>query len=291
MAQELQQYGVPVVTACRRLAVARSSVYYRPRPVAVPVWLAPMQALAQQHPAWGYRKVLHELRQAGHVINAKRFHRYWRGHGLGQPPLRSHRRFRRPSRPFEAVVPHRAGDVWTMDFIQDRMTTGRAFRILNVLDVYSRRALEPLVDVSLPGTAVAAHLAVLFRREGVPTVIRRDGGPEFRSQAVQRVLAQWRVKQEEIPPGQPFDNGHVESFHRTLRRECLSRELFADIVEARMTVRLWTLGYNEQRPHMALDYRTPAAVWKESIFQPQDPNIPRVQIAGADLGRPNTSSV
>jgi putative transposase len=291
MVHEMQQQGVPLTRACQRLEVARSTAYYRARPRAAEPWAARMVELAQAHPACGYRKILHLLHQEGWSINHKRFYRRWRDGGLAQRPPRSGRRHRRPTQPFDPAIPQRAGEVWAMDFIQDRLTTGRTFRILNVLDLYSRRALEPLVDISLTGPAVRDHLRRLFQREGAPAVLRRDDGQELRSRAVQQLLSEWRVDDEGIPQGQPYDNGHMESFHSSQRRECLERELFDDIVEARLTVCLRTLRYNETRPHMALAYRTPQEVWMESKRQEKNTHVSPVQLEGAGPGRPNIASV
>jgi transposase InsO family protein len=287
----MRQQGVSMVRACQRWELARSTAYYRPRPVAAAPWEARLAELAQAHPAYGYRKVLHLLRREGWTVNAKSCYRRWRDRGLAQRPPRSGRRHHRPAQPFDPVIPQRAGHVWALDFIHDRLTSGRPFRILNVLDLFSRRALEPLVDVSLPGTAVRDHLRRLFQREGPPAVLRRDDGPELGSRAVQLLLAQWHVADELIPPGQPYDNGHMESFHSSQRRECLDRELFDDIGDARMVVCLWTLRYNEERPHQALAYRTPQEVWNESKGSDGNTHILPVQLEGAGPGRPNISSV
>ena len=189
------------------------------------------------------------------------------------------------------MIPRRAGQVWALDSTHDRLTSGRTFRVLNVLDLFSRRALEPLVDVSLPGPAVRDHLHRLFRREGAPAVLRRDDGSELGSRAVQLLLAQWHVADERIPPGQRYDNGHMKSFHSSLRRECLERELFDHLGDARMVICLWSLRYNEERPNQALAYRTPQEVWDESRSSDSDTHISPVQLEGTGPGRPNISSV
>jgi len=95
-------------------------------------------------------------------------------------------------------------------------------------------------------------------------MLRRDDGPEFRSRDFQAVLRKWRIREEVIPPGQPYDNGHMESFHGTMREEVLNREEFDTLEEARARIEAWIEEYNKGRPHSALKYRTPMEIWNES---------------------------
>jgi putative transposase len=222
-----------------------------------------IQALARERAAWGYRKVHRCLRQEGWPVNHKRFYRIWHTQGLAQPKIRSRRRFMRPTQPFAPFIPTAPGQLWTIDFLADRLDSGRPFRIFNCLDVFSRRGFDPLVDFSLPGSRVVEHLEYLFRRFAPPRIIRRDGGPEFLSRTYQTMLKQWNIQDEPIPPGQPFHNGHIESYHRSMRRECLQREIFSDIVEARMVISFWVGHYNIKRPHLSKNMRTPLDIWNE----------------------------
>jgi putative transposase len=153
--------------------------------------------------------------------------------------------------------------VWAGDFLHDRITSGRGFRIFNVLDVFTRRGFEPPVEYSLPGRTIASYLDSLCRQYGPPRVFRRDDGPEFRSWEFQKVIRKWRIREEVIPPGQPFNNGHIESYQGTMRDELLDREEFETLQDARQKIHEWVRSYNTQRSHSALGYRTPMEVWDE----------------------------
>ena len=151
-----------------------------------------------------------------------------------------------------------------MDFIHDRLTSGKAFRIFNILDLFSRRAFKPILDFSLPGARIAEHFESLCQKYGPPEILRRDDGPEFRSREFQKVLRKWRIREEVIPPGQPYDNGHMESFQGTMREEVLDREEFDTLEEAKSRIENWIEEYNRKRPHSALNYRTPMEIWTEN---------------------------
>ena len=138
--------------------------------------------------------------------------------------------------PTEAQAP---GQVWAVDFIEDKLVSGRRLRILNVLDLCSRYALDSLMEHSLTGELAARHLERLFLSHGAPRVLRRDQGPEFESRVFQKLLRTWRIKDEPVPKGQPFDNGHVESFNGSLRDELLDAELFHSLGEAQTKVATW----------------------------------------------------
>jgi putative transposase len=161
----------------------------------------------------------------------------------------------------------RPGQVWAVDFIEDRLVSGRRLRILNVLDLCSRYALGSVVEHSLTGELAARHLERLFLSHGAPRVLRRDQGPEFESRVFQKLLRTWRVQDEPVPKGQPFDNGHVESFHGSLRDELLDAELFHSLGEAQAKVENWLNWYNSERPHQSLGYRTPREVWEAAAPQ------------------------
>ncbi|MDO9071503.1 MAG: integrase core domain-containing protein, partial [Deltaproteobacteria bacterium] len=153
------------------------------------------------------------------------------------------------------------GQVWVVDFVEDKLVSGRKLRILNVLDIFSRYALGSLVEHSITGALAARHLEALFLRYGAPQVLRRDHGPEFESRVFKKGLMASRVKDEPVPKAQPYDNGHLESFNGSLRNELLDAELFYALGEARAKVESWLHWYNGERPHQSLGYQTPLEVW------------------------------
>ena len=181
------------------------------------------------------KKITVLLKREGLKVNHKRVYRIWKEEGFNRYSLfKSRKRYKKKEKIFNPTPATYAGEIWAMDFIHDSLENGRAFRVFNVIDVYSRRAFEPMIDFSLSGKRVAEHLEELFKRYGAPRVIRRDDGPEFKSKHFQAIMIRWNIEQEVIPPGQPFNNGHIESFNRLMRRECLNREIFIDIMEARL---------------------------------------------------------
>jgi transposase InsO family protein len=157
----------------------------------------------------------------------------------------------------------RPNSVWTYDFVHDRLADKTNLKLLCVLDEHTRECLAIEVARSMSSMTVIQTLARLMRLHGKPTFIRSDQGAEFTAGAVMRWLRDQNVGPVFIAPGKPWQNGYVESFNGKLRDECLSREWFRDLREARVLIERWRLFYNERRAHSALGYRTPAAARKQ----------------------------
>jgi len=257
-----EHFNVPLKVLCKRFGIARASVYRNGKDKDSEL-KERIIAIASKHTSWGYRMILAELRKQGFKVNHKKLYRLYRSLRLQKPPVISRKKHAKVTQPFEATLPEFPCHVWAVDFLHDRLTTGRAFRIFNVLDVFSRRGFEPLVEYCLPGKYIAEYLDSLFRLYGSPRVIRRDDGPEFRSFEFQRVIKRWRIREEVIPPGQPFNNGHIESYQGTMRDELLQREEFETLKEAQQKIKDWVRRYNTERPHSSLGYKTPQEVWDE----------------------------
>jgi len=149
-------------------------------------------------------------------------------------------------------------DRWSMDFMSDRLADGRAFRILTIVDQFSRECplLEP--GLSLTGRRVVECLDRLACGRGLPNAITIDNGSEFCSRALDAWAYRRGVKLDFIRPGKPVENGYVESFNGKLRDECLNTELFFSLEDARQKLEHWRKDYNEQRPHSALGGMPPA---------------------------------
>jgi transposase InsO family protein len=199
------------------------------------------------------------LQHEGWHVNHKRVERIWRCEGL-KVPAKQPKRSRlwlndgscirlRPQYPYH---------VWSYDFMQDRTHNGQAFRILTVIDEYTRECLAVRVKRQLNHEDVLACLADLFRSRGVPVHLRSDNGSEFTAQPVREWLARLGVKTLFIEPGSPWENGYVESFNGKMRDELLDREIFYSVKEAQVLIELWRKEYNHIRPHSALAYRPPA---------------------------------
>lgn len=148
--------------------------------------------------------------------------------------------------------------VWSYDFVFARTSDGRLFKILTVIDEYTRESLAIEVERRLNSEDVLARLEELFVLRGVPDYIRSDNGPEFTAQVVREWLTHVGVKTLFIEPGSPWENGYNESFNGKLRDELLNGEIFDTMIEAKVLTESWRKEYNTFRPHSSLGYRPPA---------------------------------
>ena len=148
--------------------------------------------------------------------------------------------------------------VWSYDFMVDRTTDGRAFRMLTIIDEYTRECLANLVDRHISSQDVIDKLFELFIFRAIPDYIRSDNGPEFTAKTIRSWLNRMEVKTLFIEPGSPWENGYIESFNGKLRDELLNREVFTTLTEAKVLIEKWRQDYNTVRPHSALRYRPPA---------------------------------
>jgi transposase InsO family protein len=140
----------------------------------------------------------------------------------------------------------------------DRTANGRPFKILNVIDEYTRECLATLIARKIGNQDVIDLLFELFILRGIPGHIRSDNGPEFTAQAIRKWLSRLGVKTLYIEPGSPWENGYIESFNGKLRDELLNREIFMTLGEAKVLIEQWRREYNQLRPHSSLGYRPPA---------------------------------
>lgn len=259
LVDELRGQGLSERAACRAVGLGRSSYRYRQQPRGDRQHLtAQVVALAGRHRRYGYRRIGALLQRDGVLVNHKRLWAIWREQGLSLPRRRPKRRRGTPvaDRPTSAT---RRNHVWTYDFLFDRTERGQLLKLLAVLDEYTRECHLIRVGRRLDSRAVLASLAALFARHGAPAYLRSDNGGEF----IAAHLATWLARQGSttvhIEPGHPWENGFVESFNGKLRDECLNEEVLWHERHAQIVVEQWRRHYNEERPHSALGYRTPAA--------------------------------
>lgn len=151
-----------------------------------------------------------------------------------------------------------ANHVWSWDFVEDQTENGTRFRVLTLIDEHTRECLAMHVDWSIRAVDVIRVVETAFARYGVPEHLRSDNGPEFIAYAIQDWLREKNVKTIYITPGSPWENAYIESFHDKLRDECLNREIFGSLLEARVVIEQWRLEYNAVRPHSSLGYQTPS---------------------------------
>ena len=215
--------------------------------------------LARQYGRYGYRKIAALLRDAGWLVNDKRVERIWRREGLKVPNKQPKRgRLWLADGSCLRLRPQHKNHVWSYDFIEDRTHDGRRYRMLNVIDEFTRECLAIRIDRKLNGADIIDVLSDLFILRGVPGHIRSDNGPEFLAKAVQDWIAAVGASTAYIAPGSPWENGYVESFNARLRDELLDGEIFYTLKEAQIVIESWRRHYNAVRPHASLGYRPPA---------------------------------
>lgn len=247
--------------ACKALGCARSTHRYKPRTSDEAERLVKrVLELAARHPRYGYRRITALLRREGWRVNKKRVHRIWRHEGL-KVAVKQRKR-RRLGTAENACHRHRAErprHVWSYDFVMDQTEDGRRLKMLPVVDEYTRECLTVEVERRFTAQDVVRTLDRLFKERGVPEFIRSDNGPEFVASAVKQWLSASGVSTLYIEPASPWENAYSESFNSRLRDELLDREVFTSLLEAKALAADYVSGYNNERPHSALGYDTPAA--------------------------------
>ena len=215
-------------------------------------------ALATRYGRYGYRRITAMLRQEGWQVNHKRVERIWRREGLKVPKKQPKRgRLWLNDGSCIRLRPEYEDHVWSYDFMTARTADGRALRILNIIDEYTRQCLATLVKRRITSEDVIDQLFNLLIFRAVPEHIRSDNGPEFTAQAIRRWLNRLGVKTLFIEPGSPWENGYIESFNGKLRDELLNRETSYTLIEAKVLIEQWRKEYNQVRPHSSLNYRPP----------------------------------
>ena len=214
-----------------------------------------LRELAAVRVRFGYRRLTVLLRREGWRVNAKRIYRLYGQEGLA---VRTKPRKRLASRsrvPLPAAT--EANERWSMDFVSTRLSDGRWFRTLTVIDLYTRECLALCADRSLTGLKVAEALNRVLRQRPAPQSITVDNGTEFVSRAMDTWAYAHEIKLEFIRPGKPVENAFIESFNGRLRDECLNSHMFLSVADAQHQLEAWRDDYNRVRPHSSLQDRTP----------------------------------
>lgn len=217
-----------------------------------------MIRLASKYGRYGYKRITALLRQDGWHVNHKRVARIWREEGL-KVPSRQPKRSRLWLNDGSCVRlrPEYPNHVWSYDFVAERTHDNRSFRILTLIDEYSKESLALEPKRRFTSMDVIEVLSDLFVTWGLPQYIRSDNGPEFTSKAIQKWLTNLQVGPLFIEPGSPWENGYNESFNGKLRDELLNGEIFYTLQEAKIMLERWRVHYNTKRPHTSLGYRPP----------------------------------
>lgn len=263
--------GLSVQRACRLVQIHRSTFRYAAHPADDMALVRHIQALAEQHPRYGYRRISVLVNRTAKV-NQKRVRRLWRLHRLQVRRLvRKRPRQPTPERLQAAYVGH----IWAYDFVEDALADGTTLRILTVMDEFTREGLALDVAMTTSAERVIGVLTALVAQHGAPAYLRSDNGAEFVAIAVRTWLAQCGVQTLYIEPGKPWQNGKEERFNGTVRDECLNLHVFTSLAEACVRLSAFRHHYNTQRPHSRIGYLTPLAfkdAWLETQAKMDNPH-------------------
>ena len=254
------RFGASERRACKLLSQPRATQRYLPaeRDDEKPL-VRRIIELASMFGRYGYRMIHGLLRLEGWWVNHKRVERIWRQEGLKVPKKQPKRgRLWLNDGSCVRLRAERKDHVWSYDFVQARTHDGRSFRMLTLIDEFTRECLAIDVARKLNHDDVLERLAWLMATRGVPDYIRSDNGSEFTAHAVRDWLKRVGAKTLYITPGSPWENGYIESFNGKLANELLERELFDTLHEAKVLIERWRVHYNTVRPHSSLGYRPPA---------------------------------
>jgi len=214
-----------------------------------------MKELAEKRRRFGCERLHLILKREGLVVNHKRTERIYREERL---KLRIRRRKKLASQGrIEISKAERPNELWAMDFMQDALYDGRRFRVLTIIDTYTKESLKIAVDTSIRGERVVEILNRIAALRGLPENIIVDNGPEFLSNALDAWAYERGVKLHFTRPGKPVDNAYIESFNSRFRDECLNQHWFMSLSQARKVIEEWRNDYNLERPHTSLKGLTP----------------------------------
>lgn len=252
------------LTERRGLAVvgmSASSLRYEPRPDRNVALRARIVAIAQRYRRYGVGMIHLKLRQAGELVNYKRVERLYR---LEKLHIRRRRRKKIPVSDRQPLIrPGRANEVWSMDFVFDRIGSGRTLKILVITDDATHESVAVVPEHTIGGDHLTRILDGICSRRGKPAVIRTDNGPEFTGRAMLTWAHRHGIALRLIEPGKPNQNAYVESFNGRFRDECLNEHWFTSLAHARAVIEAWRREYNEERPKGSLGGLTPTEFAKQ----------------------------
>jgi len=260
---------------CHVLGVARSTLRYEAISRNEDELRLALIRLAKQYGRYGYRKIGELLRAEGWFINHKKVERIWREEGLQLP--HRHQRRKRLYHHDASIIrlrPRCPNHIWSVDFVHDKLSNGRSYKMLTVLDEYTREALCVAVSTRMGSAEILEVLYPLLLQRGKPKYLRSDNGPEFSAAPFREWLVRVGITPIQIYPGSPWENGYNERFNGTLRQEVLNAEWFATTTQAQIVINQWLRQYNHVRPHHALGMRPPVP---ETILE-------KSKITGTDIG-------
>lgn len=241
--------------ACAVLNVDRSSVRYVSRRGDDAELRGRIRDIAVERRRFGYRRIHVLLARQGVRVNQKKVRRLYAEEKLQVKRRGGRKRALGTRRPI--AVPDGPNQRWSLDFVSDAFTDQRRFRILAVVDDFTRECLALVPDTSLSGLRVARELDTIAARRGRPASVVSDNGTELTSMAILRWSEERKVDWHYIAPGKPQQNAFAESFIGRLRDECLNETLFSSLPNAKAVLTAWRNDYNRHRPHSALGNASP----------------------------------
>ena len=251
-----ERFKVSVRRSCGLALLQRSTWYARSRARDQSALRQRIRDIAMSRPRFGYRRVLVMLLREGWDVGEKRVYRLYKLEGL-QLRMKFKRRKRIALLRGKPQTPTGPNQHWSMDFVHDQMLDGRAFRILTVIDQWSRESVCLEANFRQNGRYVGQTLDRTALLRGWPKAITVDNGTEFTSRALDDWAYRRGVKLDYTRPGKPTDNGLIESFNGRLRDECLNVHEFTTLHDAREKLKAWQDDYNHHRPHSSLGNLTP----------------------------------
>jgi transposase InsO family protein len=241
--------------------MSASSLRYEPRPDRNMALRERIVTLAQRHRRYGVGMIYLKLRQAGEFINYKRVERLYR---LEKLQIRRRQRKKIPVSERQPLIrPGAANEVWSMDFVFDRIASGRTLKCLAIVDDATHESVAIIPEHTIGGDHLTRILDGICAQRGKPAVIRSDNGPEFTGKAMLTWAHRKSVALRLIEPGKPNQNAYIESFNGRLRDECLNEHWFTSLAHARAVIEAWRREYNEERPKKSLGGLTPAQYAKQ----------------------------
>ena len=257
--QTVARGGCSQRQVCRFLRLNRSTYRYRAKFPSLQKQLVEQSIvdLSREHPELGADKIGRLVRRERRRVSNARVREVRREEGFTVPPPKKKKRRAGQSTGRHPQKASYRGHVWSWDFIHDWTVKGGAFRVLSVVDEYTREVHALHVERHIGAKKVCEVMEQLIAQHGTPDYIRSDNGPEFVAHLLRDWLEKAKIKTLYIDPGSPWQNGYVESFHDKFRRECLGREMFYTLRECRVVIGDWRRKFNEVRPHRSLGMRTP----------------------------------
>lgn len=250
-------YQVSERKACNALGFARSSHRYKSTADRQDFLRIRLRDLASVRVNYGYRRLQVLLVREGWQINHKRVYRLYTEEGLTMHRRRPKRRFTSNTLRKEKQSVQLANECWSMDFVADQLVNGRRFRVLTIVDNFTRESLALYAGQSIKGDDVVDVLDKIVARRGKPQRIQVDNGSEFTSRSMDLWAYLNKVKLDFSRPGKPTDNPFIESFNGRFRAECLNENWFLSLAEARDKIEHWRDDYNRHRPHSSLGNLAP----------------------------------